>query len=451
MLVLTFDGALFKFRVKTPSFTPLFQFPQRIAAKRINPTPYLYFTNSIVIYISIKTYSLLLPKISLFANLLRSYKKACRGKRDRFSVARFNYSLDLHLLNLKQQLIDGTYRPGPYRKFVVNDPKLRQISAPVFLDRILHHAICQIIEPIFEAIFIYDSWACRKGKGIHHAAKRLQQFLRKNGTNYALACDISKYFTSINQQVLFGLIRKKIADPPLLRLLQVIISGYKDPQRSTENNPCGIPIGNLTSQLFANIYLNELDQYIKHVLKRKYYLRYVDDFIILGSSKEDMHEVKLKITEFLRDRLKLELHPKKVRLFPSRLGVDFVGYVVFADHIRLRSKNVRRFEKRRSRLLLALEKGKVTEQFVKASIRSWVAHASHADTYRLRQKLFASSIPPTSCPVPKPSSRHVRTACGIKNPADAPPEATNAEARSVNQPQQADVSSQLNLFDDWPE
>jgi len=192
-------------------------------------------------------------------------------------------------LNLKNYLTSNCYRPGKYRHFWVYDPKKRRISAPVFVDRVVHHALCQVIEPIFDRSFIYDSYACRRNKGNHQAMKRLQTFLRKPGAAYALKCDISKYFASINQQILLQLIKKKIADPKVLALLQIIIFSYRNPVQqdpheiasSASSISRGIPIGNLTSQLFANIYLNELDYYVKQILRRKYYLRYVDDFIIL--------------------------------------------------------------------------------------------------------------------------------------------------------------------------
>ena len=172
-------------------------------------------------------------------------------------------------------------------------------------------------------------------------------FLRKTKTNYALKCDISKYFAHIDHDILFDLLKKKISDPPTLELLKKIIDSY----------PEGIPIGNLTSQLFANIYLDPLDRYIKQSLRRRYYLRYVDDFLILGDSKEDLKEVLVYITIFLQRFLKLELHPRKVRLFPTRLGVDFVGYVVFPNHIRLRSKMSENSEKI-EKLVIQLETGK---------------------------------------------------------------------------------------------
>ena len=362
------------------------------------------------------------------------------GKRNRTGVSRFNFQADSNLLTLKKQLLSTEYKPGKHRLFYVYDPKFRLISAPPFVDRIVHHAICQVIEPVFDKSFIEDSYACRKNKGAHKAIKRLQMFLRKTKTNYALKCDISKYFAHIDHDILFDLLKKKISDPPTLELLKKIIDSY----------PEGIPIGNLTSQLFANIYLDPLDRYIKQSLRRRYYLRYVDDFLILGDSKEDLKEVLVYITIFLQRFLKLELHPRKVRLFPTRLGVDFVGYVVFPNHIRLRSKNVRKFRKKLKKLVIQLETGKIKKQYFESSINSWIGHAIHADSFRLRQKLFASPSLQVFFPVPSSVPGKTQIARGIGISAHTPPAKVNA--KPVNpRPDQLETSPvQLSLFGDWP-
>lgn len=336
------------------------------------------------------THKNLFGRILDFRNLLLAYKKACSGKKDRHCVAQYNLNADINIVDLKKNLSKGTYVVGKYKEFYVYDPKLRLISAPPFIDRIVHHAICNVIEPIFDASFIYDSYACRKGKGTHAAIGRLKYFLRKTNTMYALKCDISKYFASVDKDILFSLIKRKVADRKLLDLLLHIISSY----------PKGMPIGNLTSQLFANIYLTPLDNYIKHELRIKYYLRYMDDFLILGNSKDELHTLLGKIESFLGESLKLKLHPKKVRIFPTYLGVDFVGYVVFKDHIRLRSKNVRKFKKRLKKLVQDKNAGVIEDVKFKSSIYSWIGHAQHADSFSLRKKLFSLPIPQEFSPVP---------------------------------------------------
>lgn len=380
-------------------------------------------------------------QITSLKNLFRTYNLARLGKRNRIAVSRFDFQADISLLNLKKNLLSGRYLPGRYRLFYVYDPKHRLISAPPFADRVVHHAVCQIIDPLFDKTFIYDSYACRKNKGSHLAVKRLQGFLRKTKTDYALKCDISKYFAHIDHDILFALIKKKITDDRLLALLLQIIDSY----------PRGIPIGNLTSQLFANIYLDPLDRYIKQVLRRKYYLRYVDDFIILGESKNDLKKVLAQITIFLQNHLKLTLHPRKVRLFPAKLGVDFVGYVVFPNHIRLRSKNVRRFKKRLKKLTAQLENGKITREYFESSINSWIGHASHADSFKLRQKLFASPNLQAFSPIPSSVPGKIQIEHGTKTSKYTPPAVASAKPANPC-PAGAKISAaQLCLFPDWRE
>ena len=230
------------------------------------------------------------------------------------------------LLEIKLALETGTWQPGDHRQFFVYDPKFRSIAAPPFADRVVHHAICTIIEPLFERRFIYDSYACRVDKGAHRGARRLQTFLRKKHAVYALKCDISKFFASIDHAVLCQIIRQTIPDPKLLEILDRIIAGYSP----------GIPIGNLTSQLFANVYLDQLDHFIKEELRVKYYLRYMDDFILLGENKTVLTKMLAAIRVF--DGQVVNAPPAQSAAFPSRLGVDLVGYIVFPDHILLRPK-----------------------------------------------------------------------------------------------------------------
>jgi len=378
-------------------------------------------------------------RIITLQNLFRAYDLSRVGKRGRVAVSRFDFQAEINLIKIKKHLLCGTYQPGCHRQFWVYDPKYRLISAPPFVDRIVHHAVCRIIEPIFDKSFIEDSYACRKNKGAHKTIKRLQMFLRKTRTDYALKCDISKYFAHIDHDILFGLIQKKVTDHRLLTLLRQIIDSY----------PVGIPIGNLTSQLFANIYLDPLDRYVKQVLRRKFYLRYVDDFLILGESKEDLKEVLANITVFLSEQLKLELHPRKVRLFPTRQGVDFVGYVVFPDHIRLRSKNVRRFRKKLKKLEFLLKTDKINRQYFESSINSWIGHAGHADSFRLRQSLFASPTLRAFSPAPSSLLPQTQTGRGIKTSANTPPAVKPAKPAG-QRPKPAKVpGEQLDLFEDW--
>ena len=357
-----------------------------------------------------KTYKNLFEKFTSFDNLLKAFKKARRGKRYKGYATGFNYNLASNLLKIRNQLSQEHYQFNEYKIFYVYDPKKRLIKAPPFPDRIVHHALCNVIEPIFDRKFIYDSYACRKNKGTHRAVKRLQKFLirmyrRETLLVYALKMDVSKYFPSINHQILFQLIRKKIADPKILNLIKELIAtsstgdeyDYLFPPDShfRIKQPRGIPIGNLTSQVFANIYLNEADQFIKHQLRIKHYLRYMDDLVILAEDKKYLHKVKEEIIKFLYDQLYLIVNPKKVRIFPTDNGIDFLGYVIFKDHILLCSGNVRKFRKKYRKLLKKVQEGRISEEKAWQSVQSWIAHAKQADTYRLREKLFNGNPSPS--------------------------------------------------------
>ncbi len=346
-----------------------------------------------------KTYTNLMEKVCAYGNLLLAYRKASLGKRGRPEVAAFFYGLEKNLFSLKESLLDGTWTPGPYRTFTIYEPKKRTIMAAPFRDRVVHHAICNVIEPLFDATFIYDSCACRTDKGTHFGVDRLQKFIRalpESGNYYALKCDVKNYFGSINHGILMDILSRKIRDEKLFSLLSKIVDSTPGPK--------GIPIGNLTSQLFANVYLNELDYFAKHTLRAKYYVRYseslrgpihefahyllvdisrefMDDFVFLGQ-KEELHTAKAKIAEFLTQQLDLVLHPKKANVLPVRCGVDFCGYAVFRSHRKLRASSVRRF----ARKLRRMRKSGIAVP--EKTVESWLAHAMHADTFGLQKKLL---------------------------------------------------------------
>lgn len=383
---------------------------------------------------------MLYSQVTQFANLVRAWKLVSRGKRNRLPVARFAAEMDKRLVEIKQALETGTWQPGVHRQFFVYDPKFRSIAAPPFADRVVHHAICNIIEPMFEHRFIFDSYACRVDKGAHLAIHRLQKFLRKKRAVYALKCDISKFFASINHVVLRRIIRQTVHDPKLLEILDRIIAGYSP----------GIPIGNLTSQLFANVYLDRLDHFIKEELRIKYYLRYMDDFVILGENKAGLTKTLAAVRTFLTDTLKLTLHPRKVQLFPTYLGVDFVGYVVFPDHVLLRPKNVRHFAKKLRKQQKNLALGKITPKEFEESVRSWIAHAGHADTFGLRRKLFASANLPAFSPVPSLTPPNGQTDRGKGISTHTPPAPLPSRLPVPHPPASAPPTGQLSLFGYWP-
>ncbi len=347
-----------------------------------------------------KTYNHLYEQICSFENLLLAAKCAQKRKSSKEDVARFNFHLERELFNIQTELLNQTYQPGEYHEFYILDPKKRLISAAPYRDRVLHHALCNIIEPIFDKTFIYDSYACRQGKGTHKAVERFTSFCRKN--EYVLKCDIKKYFPNIDHEILFDLIRRKIRDKQTLWLIKLIIDSSNEQEQVLEyfedddlltflERRKGIPIGNLTSQFFANIYLNGFDHFVKEQLRCQYYIRYCDDFVMLSDDKSWLHEVKAKSAEYLAS-LRLKLHPKKCTVFPTGLGTDFLGYRIFPTHRLLRRENINRANRRFRQLQAEYGKGNIPLEKVSQSVRSWVAHASWADTYGLRKKIFRELV-----------------------------------------------------------
>lgn len=346
-----------------------------------------------------KTVKNLYPKISELKNLYNAFKKATKGKKWKPYVDQFKINLEKELFQLRDDLFSKTYQPGEYYNFYITEPKRRLVSAAPFRDRVVHHAICNILEPIYEKIFIYDSYACRKGKGQHQAADRFTEFCRKN--RYVFKCDIQKYFPSIDHQIQLKILRRKIKDNNLLWLLEKILKSGKDILAdeyimqwypgddliSPLERPRGLPIGNLTSQFMANIYLNELDYFVKFVLRCHFYIRYMDDFVILSNSKAELWEIRERIIEFLTT-LRLSVHPKKNHIFPVTQGTDFMGYRIFPTHRRLRKSNLKIFTKRMKRFQQLYRAGKIDLPSIQQSIQSWIGHASHADTWHLRKALF---------------------------------------------------------------
>ncbi|MDD3006940.1 MAG: reverse transcriptase/maturase family protein [Candidatus Pacebacteria bacterium] len=338
-----------------------------------------------------KTYKNLYEEICSFENLHLAYLKARKGKRYRNEILEFSYNLEENLLKLQTELRNQTYKHGSYREFIVCDSKKRLIKAAPFRDRVVHHALCNIIEPIFEKGFIYDSYACREGKGTHKAIKRVERFWQSAEDSrgldekdlYCLQCDVSKYFDSIDHKTLLAIIKRKIIDGRTLCLIEKIINSdwhKKVFENLFEFRFSGIPIGNLTSQLFANIYLNELDRFVKHSLREKFYVRYMDDFLILSFDKRKLQHLKKVIKEFLTDCLALTLHPKKANIFPISKGIDFLGYRIFRQYKLLRKSTVRRFVKRTKRFRKKLQGGKMAEKKFDDSVRSWLTYAKFGDT-----------------------------------------------------------------------
>ncbi|MCX6741655.1 MAG: reverse transcriptase domain-containing protein [Candidatus Pacearchaeota archaeon] len=340
-----------------------------------------------------KKYTNLFDKICSIDNLMLAFEKAKKGKTKRRYVKRFQKNLRPNLIKLRKELLNQTCTPCPLKSFILRDPKTRKISKSAFRDRIVHHAICNIIEPLFDKTFIYDCCANRIGKGTHKALERFDLFSRKVSKNdtrscFVLKADIRHYFEEVDHSVLINIIHKKINDERVIWLIsKILANGFKEK---------GMPLGNLTSQFFANVYLNELDQFVKHKLRAKYYIRYVDDFVFLHESKEQLETWKKEINEFLQQNLKIELHKNKSQVLRLNKGIKFLGFRVFYSHKLLRKSNVNKFEREFSHLKILFDEGLITREKVLESLEGWLAYCSHANTYKYRKhliRLFNKNFP----------------------------------------------------------
>lgn len=339
-------------------------------------------------------------QLTSFEHLLRAYRTARRGKRGRSGVAEFGLNLERELLTLRRELQAGTYRPGDYRLFTIYERKPRVIAAAPFRDRVVHHAVMQVIEPSLDRTFISDSYACRRDKGVHAAVDRYQAWAQTY--RYVLKMDVRQYFPSIDHGLLKEKLRRRIKDRRVLALLDRIIDGSP---RGTMD-PCyfsgddlfaplerrvGIPIGNLTSQFFANLYLDDLDHHMKQVLNVRPYLRYVDDMVALDHDKGRLAEIRESIRELLAaDRL--WLHPRKAHISPVADGLNLLGYVVYPTRRRLRNDNGHRFARKLRRMAEVYQAGRLEWAKVVASTQSWIGHAQHADTEGLRRVIFSQAV-----------------------------------------------------------
>lgn len=311
-------------------------------------------------------------------NLFQAWDEFKKGKRKRKDVQIFERNLEDNLFDLHLSLKEKTYRHGKYDSFYVQDPKQRHIHKAEVKDRIIHHLLYKYLYKLFDKSFIYDSYSCRIEKGTHKGVKRLEEFTRIVSKNYtdpcwALKLDIKKFFASVDHDILIKLLQNKITDPDILWLLKEVIESF----------PLGIPLGNLTSQIFANIYMNELDQFIKHDSKIKYYLRYADDFLILSGDNESLQRSIVTISHFLWNNLKLELHPKKIILRKLDWGVDFLGYIVLPHYILPRTKTKRRIFKK-LQILYSNDTDHLNQ-----SLQSYLGYLSYANAYKVKQELIA--------------------------------------------------------------
>jgi len=343
-----------------------------------------------------KSYKNLFEKIVSFDNLVLAAQRAQRGKRFRSEVLKFNYNLEKELLLLQDELISGTYQPGAYRTFYVYEPKCRLISAAPYRDRVVHHAICNILVPYWDKSMIPDNYACRVDKGSHRAIARFHYLAKKYP--YVLKCDIRKFYDSIDHQILQEILFKHIPETRIRALLAKIIdcagriSGLPDErdvpcERRRAGRISGLPIGNLTSQWFANLYLTGFDWFAVRQLKTGGYVRYMDDFACFARTKQELHFLRGRLAEYLAG-LRLAFSPGKCNLYRTASGVNFLGFRIFPTHRKLLKHNVHRLKRRLRYFQRKLRQQKITLADIRCSLMSWLGHAQAGNARSLVAALF---------------------------------------------------------------
>lgn len=331
-------------------------------------------------------------------NLLSAYQKAARSKRGKQNIADFEKRVADHLVCLQRELSERSYQPGQYVHFMIHDPKQRKISAAPFRDRVVHHAVCNIIEPIFDARFIEDSYANRIGKGTHRAIDQFQDYSRRY--QYVLRADIVKHFPSIDHEILLNILQQTIQDEGIRWLMQLIVGsgkGVLDDEYQmvyfphddlfAVNRSRGLPIGNLTSQFWSNCYLNPFDWFVIRELGCKAYLRYVDDFALFSNSKPELHYWKQQIIRRLQD-FRLIIHETEAQVVPVEHGIPWLGFVVYPTHRLLKSRNVVKFSRRIQQRWEDYCYGKITFAEFDASVQGWINHVRYGDTWGLREHVL---------------------------------------------------------------
>jgi retron-type reverse transcriptase len=318
-----------------------------------------------------KTYG----EIITVPNLLLAWEEFLTGKKKRADVAIFQGQLMNNILNLYHNLREKSYRHGGYQAFKISDPKPRDIHKALVRDRLLHHLLYRETYEYFDRQFINDSYSCRLDKGTHRAIRRLAEFSGQVSRNnqktvWLLKCDIRKFFASIDHRILKNILVKYIADRDLLWLFGQVIDSFNTPGKID----VGLPLGNLTSQLLVNVYMNEFDQFVKRDLKIKYYIRYADDFVFLSRDKDYLVDLQLKLEKFLNEHLKLSLHPKKTFLKTLASGVDFLGWVQFSEYRTLRTTTKRRMLKR------------IKQSNKPATLAAYSAMLKHGNAYKLSKR-----------------------------------------------------------------
>lgn len=327
-------------------------------------------------------FNLAFENIVCLENLLAAWEEFIVGKSKKPDVEQFSFRLMDNIFELHRELVSKTYRHSEYKAFNICDPKPRNIHKAAVRDRLVHHAVYRILYPFFDKVFISHSYSCRLNKGTHKALNCFKKFSGKASCNntktcWVLKCDIKKFFASVDQLILISILSQYIPQKDILWLIQEIVHSFHSTAQGI-----GLPLGNLTSQLLVNIYLNEFDQFVKHRLKAKYYLRYADDFVFLSRDEKWLESLISPVADFLQSRLRLSLHPQKVYIKTLSSGVDFLGWVHFADHRVLRTTTKKRMFK------------KIRISPKPASIASYLGLLKHGNAYKLKRQL--PELPPDS-------------------------------------------------------
>lgn len=326
-------------------------------------------------------------ELASIEGLLKAWRSFKKGKADNKDIHHFEFDLEDSLFSLREELLDGTYEHGGYMSFFVRDPKLRHIHKASVRDRVVHHAVINAIEEEFDRRFIYDSYSARKGKGMHKGFKRFERFawsLSQNNTKtvWVLKCDIRKFFDSVDHDVLLRLVSKRVSDQRLMNVIETIVASFEKASGK------GLPLGNLTSQLFSNIYLDELDQFVKRRLRIRHYIRYADDFVLLSRDKESLESLLPMIREFLANRLKVGLHPDKVLLRKWHQGIDFLGFISFPYYSLVRIKTRKRMLRKVRYKVRLFRQGKIDYEKLLQSLNSYLGITAHARGYKIREHLL---------------------------------------------------------------
>ncbi len=344
----------------------------------------------------VKSRTDLYSRLCSWENLILAARKAMRRKRSKPYVDTFWLNLEPELAGIRRELLDKSYLPGRYRHHWVHEPKRRFISAAPFRDRVVHHALCNLIEPVFERGFIADSYSCRVGKGTHEALRRCSDFLGR--FRYFMKVDVREYFDSIDHGILMGMIARRIRCRPTLRLVRKIMDSHEtvrdhsgffpgDTLFTPYERRRGLPIGNLTSQLFANLYLDGFDHFVKERLRVKGYIRYTDDMVLFSNSKKELWRWRDRMAEYL-ESLRLRFNSRKTQVAPVKEGVEFLGFRLYPGRSKILPESIGRFRRRMKRLWRMEFVGAVDAERVSRSVLGWAAHAAHGHTCRLRQALY---------------------------------------------------------------